>query len=62
PGDPCLYDEDTNNPIQVTMTCDREISAHFSCGSGLRPMIMMTLTILGVCGIARRSRATYSDR
>ncbi|MBN2560495.1 MAG: hypothetical protein JXQ75_06160, partial [Phycisphaerae bacterium] len=57
PGDPCLYDEDTNNPMQVTMTCDMEVSAHSSCGgSGLGPMVMMTLTILSVCGMTRRAR------
>ena len=48
--------EDTNNPITICMSADREVDAAFSrCGSGMGPLLPMVLGVLGLIALVRRN-------
>jgi len=54
PGDPNYAATDSNNPITVVMGADREITAVFTCGSSVAPLLPMVLVVLVLCLWVRR--------
>ena len=54
PGDANYVVEDTNTVIQLTMSDDWEVRAVFECGSGMPPVLPMTLCVLALYALARR--------
>ncbi len=54
PGDANHAVIDSNNPITIIMSADREITAVFECGTGTGPMLPVTLAALVLCTALRR--------
>jgi len=55
--DPNLFAIDTNNPVTIVMSADRQVKAIFKCGGGgIEPMLPMTFAALGLFWFARRRR------
>jgi hypothetical protein len=48
------FEDDANNPIVVVMDSDRAVDAYFRCGSGLAPLMALSVGILGVAWLVRR--------
>jgi hypothetical protein len=58
PGDVGHADvDDVHNPILIVMDADREVEAHFECGSGVELLLPLLVIGLGLCGfVSRRMR------
>ncbi len=56
PGDANYAVTDSNNPISVLMDGDQQVSAHFTCGSDLAPLLPALVLVVGACGLSARRR------
>ncbi len=54
PGDGNYSVYDSNNPITIVMDANREVWAHFECGSGVAPLAPVMLGVLGLSLLVRR--------
>jgi len=55
-------DNDSNNPLLITMDTHYDIEAVFKCGSGIEPMLPVTLAISGLFLWTRHMRTARPER
>ncbi len=56
PGDANYAIEDSNTVVTVLMLADREVEAHFKCGSALEPLVPLLVVMMGACTLVRRRK------